>query len=177
MIVNFDKDQDIKDDCNIEFDIVEKDFNDIISEIDFKTEEDKILCESIIDHIEHNIANGLKEMKIVQLPYIGTLRIDPIKKQIKENKDVFKVARHNMTKHEYKEYVKGYVNDIREKQEQKDSNKLILRKIRINNKKRYEKYYKTLGKSYAEAFIYCISIMTYVPYDKEFDEYYKSLKD
>ena len=45
-------------------------------------------------------------MKIVQLPYIGTLRIDPIKKEIKEHKDAFHIARKHMNKSEYKEYAK-----------------------------------------------------------------------
>lgn len=164
-------------DYDVDFEIVEKEFTDIINDIDFKDEDEKLLCESIIDHIEQSIAIGLKEMKTVQLPYIGTLRIDPVKKQIKENKEAFKAARRNMTKDQYKEYVKEYIYDIKEEQKEKDFNKVLLKKIKANNKEKYEQYYKLLGRPYAEAFIFCISLLTYVPYDKEWEEWYQSLKD
>lgn len=160
-----------------DFEIVEKTFEDVISEIDFKTEDEKLLCGSIVDHIEKSIASGLKDMKIVQVPYIGTLRIDPVKKQIKENKDAFHIARHNMNKNEYKDYVKNYINDLREEQESIDAEKLKFKRLRSINKTKYEVLYKSLGKEYAEMFIYAISILTYVPYDKEWEEHYQSLKD
>lgn len=167
---------DIKE-FDIDFNIVEKEFEDIINEIEFKTEDDKLLCESIIDHIEKNIALGLKNMKIVQLPYIGTLRIDPIKKEIKEHKEAFHIARKHMNKFEYKEYAKDYVNHIREKQEEKDRLNLVMKRIRSNNNEKYKSLYKQLGRSYAEMFVYSISLLTHIPYDKEWEEHYQSLKE
>ena len=156
--------------------IISKDTNDILNDMDFNDEDERLLCESIINNLEKDAAAGIRDMKIISLPFIGCIRINPIKRKLRDTKLHLSLMRKNMSKADYKQYVRDIVTEFREDMEKADSEKLIMTKIRRNNKKRYEMYYKKLGKAYAEMFIYSIRLMKDVTFDKEWEEYYQSLK-
>lgn len=159
-----------------DFVIIRKTKNDILNDMDFEDEEERLLCDSIITNMETYAAKSIKEMKVVQLPFIGCVRINPVKTELKQVCTNFKFARRYMTKDEYKNHVRSYVIDIKEKQEEKDRLKIIINKIKRKNKKKYEALFKHLGKAYAEMFIYSIYILKEVPFDAEWEEHYQSLK-
>ena len=48
------------DNVNDEFTLIVKDSNNLIEEINFQNEEDKLICNSIIDNMERCIATNLK---------------------------------------------------------------------------------------------------------------------
>lgn len=155
--------------------IISKDTNDILNDMDFNDEDERLLCESIINNLEKDAAAGIRDMKIVSLPFIGCIRINPIKRKLRDAKLHLSLMRKNMSKGDYKQYVRDIVTEFREDMEKADSEKLIMTKIRRNNKKRYEMYYKKLGKAYAEMFIYSIRLMKDVPFNKEWQERYDEL--
>lgn len=159
-----------------EYTIVNKTINDILNDIDFEDEEEKLLCESIINNIEKTAASAIRDMKVVQIPFIGCIRINPVKRQIRDSYKNFRIARKNMTKEQYKDHVRSYVIDIKEKQEEADRLKIVFHRIRRNNKSKYETFYKNLGRAYAELFIMSIYWLKEVPFDAEFEEHYQSLK-
>lgn len=156
--------------------IISKDTDDILNDMDFNDEDERLLCESIINNLERDAAAGIRDMKIVSLPFIGCIRINPIKRKLRDAKLHLSLMRKNMSKGDYKQYVRDIVTEFREDMEKADSEKLIMTKIRRNNKKRYDEYYKKLGKAYAEMFIYSIRLMKDVPFDREWEEHYQSLK-
>ena len=51
----------------------------------------------------------------------------------------------------------------------------VLDKIKKRNNKRYIRYCMTLGKAYADAFLYCMSIFEEVPFNFELQEKYDEL--
>ena len=53
--------------------------------------------------------------------------------------------------------------------------KRVLDKIKKRNNKRYIRYCMTLGKAYADAFLYCMSIFEEVPFNFELQEKYDEL--
>ena len=59
-----DNHNDIIEELNDDFMVISKNSSDIINGMYFETEEDKLLCESIIDNLEKSISEGLKEEKI-----------------------------------------------------------------------------------------------------------------
>lgn len=164
------------EDIGEEYVIISKDTNDILNDMDFVDEDERLLCESIITNLEKYAAASIKDMKIVSLPFIGCVRINPIKRKLRDAKLHLSLIRKNMSKTDYKQYVKDIVDEFGEEMSKADTEKLIMTKIRSNNKKRYDEYYKKLGRAYAEMFIYSIRLLKEVPFDIEWEEYYQELK-
>lgn len=164
------------EDIGEEYVIISKDTNDILNDMDFVDEDERLLCESIITNLEKYAAASIKDMKIVSLPFIGCVRINPIKRRLRDAKLHLSLIRKNMSKTDYKQYVKDIVDEFGEEMSKVDTEKLIMTKIRSNNKKRYDEYYKKLGRAYAEMFIYSIRLLKEVPFDIEWEEYYQELK-
>lgn len=158
-----------------EFTIISKNRNDILDELSFENEDERLICDSIIDNLELTAAEGIKNMKVAQLPFIGCVRINPVKHALKDFSLNFKTARQHMTKSEYKDHVRSYVNDLQDKQKEKDRQQWIITRTKRKNKKKYEELYKRLGKSYAELFIQSIIWLKEVPYSQEFEDKYKEL--
>ena len=160
-----------------EYVIISKTKDDILNELDFENEEERLLCDSIITNLEKNASETIRDMKVAQLPFIGCVRINPVKRKLREAKLHLSAVRKSISKEQYKEHVRSYVIDLKEQQKKEDSLKLIFTRIRSNNKKKYDVYYKRLGRAYAELFIMSIYWLAEVPYDAEWEEHYKSLKD
>ena len=164
------------DKANEEYIIISKTKDDILNELDFENEKERLLCDSIITNLEKNASETIRNMKVAQLPFIGCVRINPVKRKLREAKLHLSAIRKNISKEQYKEHVRSYVIDLKEQQKKEDALKLIFTRIRRNNKKRYETYYKRLGRAYAELFIMSIYWLAEVPFDKEFEDYYAELK-
>ena len=153
--------------ADIEYLITSKNKYDILDELDFENEEERFLCDSIISNLE----------KTASIPYIGCVRINPVKRSLREAKLHLSAVRKGLSKEQYKEHVRSYVVDLKEKQKEKDRIKLLFAKIRRNNKKKYEILFKTCGKAYAELFIMSIYWLKEVAFDQEWEEHYQSLKE
>ena len=91
------------------FAVVVKTQEDIINEINFKTEEDKRLCIDIIDSLGLSIANTIRQQKVAQIPLIGCVRINPVRKKFNESRKTFSAIRSNTTKEGYRQYIKDFV--------------------------------------------------------------------
>lgn len=159
------------------FKIIVKDKNDIINNISFNTKEEKRLCIDIIDSMSLSIATAIKQQKVAQIPYIGCVRINPVRKEFNENRKTFSAIRKGITKSQYRQYIKDFVGELRNKQKIKDSYKLIITRIKRNNKKKYDYLARNLGRSYAELFIMSIYWLKEIPFDAEWEEWYQSLKE
>lgn len=163
--------------ADIEYVIVSKNKNDILNELDFENEEEHLLCDSIISNLEKTASDTIRDIKVAQIPFIGCLRINPVKRKLRDAKLHLRAVRNSLTKEQYKEHVRSYVVDLKEKQKEEDRIKLTFARIRRNNKKRYEQLFKICGKAYAELFIMSIYWLKEVPFDAEWEEHYQSLKD
>ena len=161
-------------DSNNEYVVITKNINDILNELNFKDEE-RLLCESIITNIEKTAAEAIKNNKVVQLPSIGCIRKSPLQQAMKKNAVNFRIARKHLTKDEYKDHVRSVINYAKEEVLIKDRNKLAIKRIMSNNKKRYDMLFAKLGKTYANMFVFSIFCLKEIPFDIEFEEHYKSL--
>lgn len=163
--------------ADIEYVIISKNKNDILNELDFENEEERLLCDSIISNLEKTASDTIRDMKVAQIPFIGCLRINPVKRKLRDAKLHLRAVRNSLTKEQYKEHVRSYVVDLKEKQKEEDRIKLTFARIRRNNKKKYEQLFKKCGKAYAELFIMSIYWLKEVPFDAKWEEHYQSLKD
>lgn len=155
--------------------IINKNENDILNDIDFNNEDERLLCESIITNLEKDAASAIREMKTVSLPFIGCLRINPIKRKLRDAKLHLSLMRKNMSKADYKQHIKDIVHEFGQEMDKADAEKLIMTKIRRNNKKHYDELYKKLGRAYAEMFIFSIRGLKEIPYSQEWQEKYDEL--
>ena len=160
------------DEADSEYELIRKDYNDIIEEIDFDTEEEKLICTSIISNMEKFIANSLKNDKCVNIPYIGCVRKNAVMQTVKKNKLNFKLAKTELTKEQYKEHVRSYIADTKEKQAKLDKDKLTYKKLKSKFNKKYKELYLKLGKAYAELFIISMSWFKEVPFDQDIQDVY-----
>lgn len=175
VIMNNEQINDIEEADN-EYVIISKNISDILGEMDFEDEEEKILCESIITNLEKSAAASIREMKTVSLPYIGCLRINPIKRRFRDAKLHLSLMRKNMSKEDYKNYVRDTYRQFALEQKKIDEEKLIMTRIKRCNKKKYEELYKKLGRNYANMFIYSIRLLAPIDFDAEWEEQYQRLK-
>ena len=160
-----------------DYSIITKNTKDILNDMNFEDEDDRYMCYSIINNLEKFASDSIRAMKIVSLPFIGCLRISPVRRKLRDTKLHLHNIRQAMTKEEYKEYVTGLVKEWNEEQREADAEKLLMTKIKRNNKKKYEELYKKLGRAYANMYIKAIRLLDYVPFDLEWEEHYQELKD
>lgn len=169
--------QDNVEDVTNGYQVIIKTKDDILDNMSFDTKEDKLLCSDIIDNLDKSIADGLRQQKIVQIPLIGCLRINPVRKEFNENRKALKAIRKSVNKDQYRQYIKDYIGELRNKQRAKDSYKLIITRIKKCNKKKYDYFARNLGYAYAELFIISVYWLKEVPFDAEWEEWYQSLKE
>lgn len=161
----------------VSIDIVIKKKADILNDIDFESDDDRILCDTIITDIEKTAAKGVLADKIVQLPFLGSMRKSPLRKVVQKNRTNFKIARTHMNKKEYQEYVGEIMREGKIEIEKEEKEKIRIKKIKSRFRKQYDSYYKNLGAEYANMFIYSMSILKEVPFNAEVQEMFDSLKD
>ena len=159
-----------------DYSIITKNTKDILNDMNFEDEDDRYMCYSIINNLEKFASDSIRNMKIVSLPFIGCLRISPVRRKLRDTKLHLHNIRQAMTKEEYKEYVTGLVKEWNEEQREADAEKLLMTKIKRNNKKKYEELYKKLGRAYANMYIKAIRLLDYIPFDLEWEEHYQELK-
>lgn len=150
---------------------------DIINSIRFESEEEKLMCEVIITNIEKYAAENLRKSKTVSIPYIGCIRKSPLREAIVSRRVDFKKARLSMSKEEYKEYVRTTINELKKEERQQNNFKRDIYKIKRANSKQYDKLYKTVGKAYADFYIFAIYCLTPVEHNEEFEELYRELSN
>lgn len=168
--------QDI-DQLDNDYILICKDMNDIITDANFKNKREEDSCRMIIDFIERTIANGIKDFKCMQLPFVGSMRYNPMDKAMLKYRLELKLARKTMGKEEYKEYFRSIWYKEKAKVNSEEIRKRYIVNIRATNKKKYNELYLKFGRAYAEAYVYTLTLLTDVPFDQEIQDRYDELKD
>lgn len=173
-----DEDIDINkiEEVNEDFRIITKNKSDILNEMEFASEDDKLLCESIIDSLENTIFESVRGGLTVSIPYIGNLRKNQVYEELNKKSKNFKAIRSYLSKSEYKQFVSDTIIDIKEEQIKKDKIKQVLTNIKRINKKKYEKYYIDFGRAYAQLFLIAIYWLKEIPFDSEVQYMYDKLR-
>lgn len=168
--------QDI-DQLDNDYVLICKDINDIINDANFKDKREEDSCRMIIDFIEKNIANGIKNYKCMQLPFVGCMRYNPMDKAMLKYRLELKFARKNMSKEEYKEYFKSIWYKEKSKVQSEEIRNRYISSLRSINKKRYNELYLKFGRAYAEAYVYTLTLLEYVPFNQEIQDRYDELEN
>lgn len=160
--------------ADLEF--VEKELDDVIEEMNVSDEE-ALLMKDIIIHLETTAAQEIKNDKCVQLPYIGSIRKNPLRKTLDENRTAFKISSKILTKEQFKEHAASVFKSRKDELRLEDYKKAKIREIKNRNKAKYEKYFIELGPAYANMYLNAILLMRMVEYDDEFEQHMKTLNN
>lgn len=160
-----------------DYPIVVNDIEDILDAVSYKSLEDRVMCQSIIESMDKDIEELISTDKVANIPFIGCVRRNPVRKVIVDNFNNLRLAKTQLTKEQYKDHVRCLVNDAKERVREEDLYKRVTRKVRTKNKKKYEYYFLHYGKAYAELYLSAILMMNEVPFDAEVEEAFERLRN
>lgn len=158
------------------YQLITKNRRDIIEEMCFENEDEKLLCTSIIDNLEKSIVEAVKEHKIAQIPYVGSLRINPAYEKFKAYKPMLHNIRQALGKDGYITYIKELKHNLNKEVEVNDRRNWYKKRTYFNNKDKYEYLCKNIGVSYANMYIFSLGLFKEIPYDKEWEDKYRELE-
>ena len=148
----------------------EKDINDILSDINFETEDDKLLMKDVISNLESVVAEEVKNGKCVQIPYIGSVRKNPLKETLEKNRTNFRIAAKSLSKEGFKEHCSLVFKKKKDELRIQDYEKAKLKQIRKRHQKEFEQLYINIGPAYANMYIFSKTLMKAVDFNEEFED-------
>ena len=148
----------------------EVDINDILNDIHFETEDDKLLMKDIISNLESVVAEEIKNGKCVQIPYIGSLRKNPLKETLEKNRTNFRIAAKSLSKEGFKEHCSLVFKKKKDELRIQDYEKAKLKQIRKRHQKEFEQLYIDIGPAYANMYIFSKTLMKAVDFNEEFED-------
>lgn len=160
-----------------EYDIIVKDSNDILNEFNFSNDDEALTMKTIVSNMERDIADALVKGQTVAIPFIGRVWKNPARELLRPYKKELFENREYMSRDEYIEECKRLFGEVRKELDYVEFVKKALRRIKMRNKVKYDKYFLSLGKTYAELYIKSIYWLQYVPFDAEIQEQFDRLKD
>lgn len=160
-----------------ELEYFEKSNKHILEDMNFYSNDDKLLCGDIINHLEKTAAEEIQNNKCVQLPFVGSIRKNPLKKTLDEHREKFTIAKKCLNKEDFKEYTSDVFRKRKEELRKEDYIKVKYREIKNKYKRKYELFYTQIGPAYANMFIKSVMMFDIVHFDEEFEEQYNILNN
>lgn len=144
--------------------------NDIISKI-IGTADEKCIMIDIIESMDLMISAEIRNDKVVQLPYMGSIEPSIFQKKFKERSASHKILKERLSEEEYSETIKDEIKEIREEIKEKKIRDKRYENIKRKNIKKYTELSQTKGKAFAD--LYILTRLEVTPI--EFDEHLNNL--
>lgn len=157
----------------IDYTLIYKDKNNILNDIGFTDDNDRLICDAIITSLECQAAENIKLGNTISIPFVGTIEKNWYKAAIKENYQDFRDYKATHTKEEYDEYFKSkceeFKNDHAELEEKYKREKRFKKHLlpKYNNK------VKNRGVVYANTWLKSIKLMEVVEFDPDIEDIYE----
>lgn len=171
--------QDISDSYeDIDSGLIKKwNYKDVVPILNLPTEEDNKIMSDIIKNLEECIYDGIKSNKVVAIPYIGMLGKNEVAVELKSERTLIALSRHHMTREDFKQFYRELKEECAERVRIKRQYLTYMRKVRIEQKSKYEKLLTKFGKVYAETWLFAWSMLDYVPFEQDVEDAYQALSD
>lgn len=158
-----------------EIDIIKRD--SIIEKLEYDAEK-QLIAKDIITELEGHAVEVLSEGKDFSIPYFGTIKMNKGRYNIAKHKEDIRQAKAlGATNEELKEMAKKYfkegvdaANVIKDQQSKFAYFKRLY-------KEEYDEYYKTIGKAYAEMFIYTLTLLEPIEFNPAFEEAFNRINN
>lgn len=159
------KRQPLSSELNDDYVLIYKDVDNILDDIDFVVDDDRILCKTIIDSLEKEAAAQLLAGKCVQLPYIGVIRRSPIKMALIKHYKEFKEKRSQLSREDYIAYCKKVMRQEKIDLRNAEIHKRKMNTFRKKNLKIWMEKKKAFGNAYANVYLYVLRYWTAIDFD------------
>ena len=142
------------------------------------TEEEKLIMNDIVLDVEELVVDYLNNDKLGIIPYLGTFKLNGGIKNIAKHSEELKAAKKaGATKEELKDMqLQFYIEGVK-KDEQLTKEEKVYRQWKKVYKKEYNELYQTVGKSYAEMFIWTKTLLKPIEFNPAFQEAYERLNN
>lgn len=142
------------------------------------TEEEKLIMNDIVLDVEELVVDYLNNDKLGIIPYLGTFKLNGGIKNIAKHSEELKAAKKaGATKEELKDMqLQFYIEGIK-KDEQLTKEEKVYRQWKKVYKKEYNELYQTVGKTYAEMFIWTKTLLKPIEFNPAFQEAYERLNN
>lgn len=142
--------------------------NELINSLEIKDEEKIILNDIVID-IEELVKVNLENDKVGFIPYLGRFKLSSGIRNLERHREEIKKANASgMSKEELKKLtIEIYTEGIKQENKINDEER-IYRNFKKIYKKEYNRLYQDLGKTYAEMFIWTLTLLRPIEFDAEF---------
>lgn len=152
--------------------LVYKDYDNVLKDIDFANDEERLLTRSIIDNLEREASKQFVKELAVDIPYIGTAQRNLLRKSICSCYHDLNVARKTLPEEEYVEFRKDLI-----KQKKFEINNIELkRRLEKTNRNRYYKLWIKLsrkyGVAYANLYIFAKKVLHVIEFNQELNDAY-----
>lgn len=161
------------DEIDIDYPLIYKDKDLIIKDIKFETEDERLICEAIIDNLEQEVAKNIKLGNTVSIPFIGTIERNWYKDGIKSKYKEFKEYKANHSEDEYKAYFKAACEEIKSNHAEVENKAKRERRFKTMVLPKYINLCKKRSVVYANAWLKMLNCMTVVEFDPEIEEIYE----
>lgn len=140
------------------------------------TEEEKLILNDIVLDVEELVVDYLNKDKLGIIPYLGTFKLNGGIRNIAKHSEEIKAAKKaGATNEELKNMqLKLYIDGVR-KDDAKNKEDKIYRRIKKVYKDEYNELYQNLGKAYAEMFIWTKTLLKPIEFNQAFQEAYERL--
>lgn len=162
-------------DLDIDYVLIYKDRDLILNDCGFN-EDDKIICDAIIDNLESEVAKHVKAGKTVSIPMIGTIEPNWYRKTFKEKYSEIKEYKKTHTKEEYDKYFKDICNSIKQDRLDKEEKAKRFKQFKSKVFPKYIKLCTTKSVVYANAWLAMLNRLTVVEFDPEIEEVYERFR-
>lgn len=158
-----------------DIDVVER--RELIDSMNF-TEEEKLILNDIVLDVEELAVDYLNKDKLGIIPYLGTFKLNGGIRNIAKHSEEIKAAKKaGATNEELKNMqLKLYIDGVRKDDERNKEDK-IYRRIKKVYKDEYNELYKNLGKEYAEMFIWTKTLLRPIEFNQAFQEAFERLNN
>lgn len=162
-------------DIDIDYTLIYKDRDLILDDINL-SEDDRFITEAIIESLESEVANKVKEGFTVSIPFIGSIDRQWYREAIKSKYNEFREFKETHTKEEYKEYFKEETDKIKRNHSEEEDKLKRFKKFKSKLLPRYIQLSATKGSVYANCWLVTLNKLEIVEFDPEIEEVYERFR-
>lgn len=163
-------------DVDLDYTLIYKDRDLILDNIGFDKEDDRLICEAIIDNLEQEVAKNIKLGNNISIPFLGTIERNWYKQGIRDNFKELKEYKNTHSEEEYKEYFNAVCNNIKADHKELEDKHKRQKRFKSKVLPRYVNLCKNRSVVYANAWLKTLSFMTVVEFDPEIEEVYERFR-
>ena len=162
----------LSDDDNFQYVLIYKERDNILDDIEF-TEEERVLCDSIIDNLERFAFNAMNHDKCIAIPFLGTIEKHWSKSAFKEHYKEFQEVKKTSTREEYDSYVQRIMSDARKERLDREHKIKTMRRFKNKMLPKWNNLVNKKGVAYANFWLYSITHFDVIEFDEEIQEIYE----